>query len=310
MKPEDRAVDGVYSDLSQLLALRRSVSAATSAARVKQGRTEGMRLSRQRGRGLSFEELRHYRPGDDCRLLDWKATRRTGQPLVRVFTEERERPVWLLVDQRSGMFFGSQRRMKSVFAAELAALIGWEAHQQGDRVGSVIITNDAIRPWRPQRTQAQLLDWLKQLVACNHRLRAGAAPAPQRLPDALAEAKALIAHDARIYLLSDLDGWSDDCLALVGALRRHNEVAVLAIADPLEQQLPPGCWHFADHRGELSVDLGRSGVAQRYRENAEQRRQSIRTGLRRRQVDYIELDCQSDPAIQWRQVRVRSGGGV
>ena len=77
---------------------------------------------RLRGRGLSFEELRHYQPGDDVRLIDWRATARRGSAHVRVYNEERERPVLVVVDQRFPMFFGSRRAMKSVVAAELAAL--------------------------------------------------------------------------------------------------------------------------------------------------------------------------------------------
>jgi len=74
----------------------------------------GRHASRLRGRGLDFEELRHYRQGDDVRNIDWKATARLRSPHVRVFTEERERPVLLVLDQRSPMFFGSRRAMKSV----------------------------------------------------------------------------------------------------------------------------------------------------------------------------------------------------
>ena len=71
-----------------------------------------------RGRGLNFEELRHYRPGDDIRAMDWKVTQRTGKPHIKVFTEERERNVYLAIDQRMTMFFGSSHKMKSVIAAE------------------------------------------------------------------------------------------------------------------------------------------------------------------------------------------------
>ena len=82
----------------------------------------GRHASRLRGRGLAFEELRHYRQGDDVRTIDWKATARLRSPHVRVYNEERERPVLLVVDQRRPMFFGSRRAMKSVAAAEVAAL--------------------------------------------------------------------------------------------------------------------------------------------------------------------------------------------
>ena len=77
----------------------------------------GRHASRLRGRGLNFEEMRDYLPGNDIRSIDWKATARTGRPHVRVFTEERDRPALLVVDQRMSMFFGSQLNMKSVTAA-------------------------------------------------------------------------------------------------------------------------------------------------------------------------------------------------
>ena len=79
----------------------------------------GRHASRLRGRGLNFEEMRDYLPGDDIRSIDWKATARTGSPHVRVFTEERDRPALLVVDQRMSMFFGSRLNMKSVTAADM-----------------------------------------------------------------------------------------------------------------------------------------------------------------------------------------------
>ena len=82
----------------------------------------GRHASRLRGRGLNFEEIRRYLPGDDTRNMDWKVTARMRKPHVRVYTEERDRPCLLVVDQRQSMFFGTRRCMKSVAAAEVAAL--------------------------------------------------------------------------------------------------------------------------------------------------------------------------------------------
>ncbi|HOY58120.1 MAG TPA: DUF58 domain-containing protein, partial [Verrucomicrobiota bacterium] len=87
----------------------------------------GRHASRLRGRGLAFEELRPYVPGDDVRSMDWKATARLRAPHVRVYSEERERPMLLVVDQRRPMFFGSRRAMKSVTAAQTAAVAAWRA---------------------------------------------------------------------------------------------------------------------------------------------------------------------------------------
>jgi len=114
--------DNIYTDINQL---RRLQYLAKGFSFLPQqpvnSLLSGKNSSKLRGRGLNFEELRHYRPGDDIRSMDWKTTRRTGKPHIKVYTEERERNVYLLVDQRSTMFFGSTNKMKSVIAAELAA---------------------------------------------------------------------------------------------------------------------------------------------------------------------------------------------
>ena len=98
----------------------------------------GRHATRIRGRGLDFDELRAYQPGDDVRSIDWKVTARTRKPHTRVYTDERERRVLLVVDQRLAMFFGTRVQMKSVTAAELAALLAWHVVDAGDRVGAVV----------------------------------------------------------------------------------------------------------------------------------------------------------------------------
>src|SRR5210317_2342592 len=120
----------------------------------------GRHASRLRGRGLNFEELRHYRPGDDIRTMDWKVTNRTGKPHVRVYTEERERPVLLVVDQRVSMFFGSQRAMKSAVAAEIAALAAWRVLSVGDRVGAILFNDSRTIEAKPSRNERKIIGWL------------------------------------------------------------------------------------------------------------------------------------------------------
>ena len=113
---------GVTTTLDALVRLKHKAQGFTFLPRQPMhSLLAGKHASRLRGRGLNFEEIRNYFPGDDIRAMDWKATQRTGKPHVRVYTEERDRPAFVVVDQRAGMFFGSQRSMKSVTAAELAA---------------------------------------------------------------------------------------------------------------------------------------------------------------------------------------------
>ena len=128
---------GAYTTLADLARLRYDARGFSYLpGQPVQSLLSGRKRSRLRGRGLDFDELRHYRPGDDIRTMDWRVTNRTGKPHVRVYTEERDRPVMAIVDQRLPMFFGSRVRMKSVAAAEMAALTAWRVLDVGDRIGA------------------------------------------------------------------------------------------------------------------------------------------------------------------------------
>src|SRR6476659_1912324 len=132
----DAAQTGVYVDLEHLIMLeQRGRRVSLLPRQPVQSLLSGRYASRMRGRGLNFEEIRDYRLGDDIRSIDWKVTQRLGKPHIRVFNEERDRAGLLVVDQRLSMFFGSKLTMKSVTAAETAAIVAWRILNVGDRVG-------------------------------------------------------------------------------------------------------------------------------------------------------------------------------
>ncbi|MEP4079615.1 DUF58 domain-containing protein [Haloferula sp.] len=198
----------------------------------------GRHSSRLRGRGLAFEELRHYHPGDDIRTIDWKATARLRKPHVRIFSEERERPVLLVVDQRTPMFFGSRRAMKSVAAAEFAALAAWRALEGGDRVGGIVFNEDEITSLRPQRGSTQALRLFHEIERYNQRLAKSPAPNGKvTLNEALSAALRRATHDHLVILITDLDGADDDTQRLTTQLNAHNDLIVTAVYDPLGIQL-------------------------------------------------------------------------
>src|SRR5262249_54987614 len=133
---------GVYASVEQLVALKSRARGFSFLPRQPvHSLLAGRHASRLRGRGLNFDEIRRYQPGDDIRQIDWKVTARTRKTHSRVYTEERERTTLLLVDQRLSMFFGSVRSMKSVTAAEAAALAAWRVLSQQDRVGAVVFND-------------------------------------------------------------------------------------------------------------------------------------------------------------------------
>lgn len=223
----------------------------------------GRHASRLRGRGLSFEELRHYAPGDDVRTIDWKATARLRSTHVRVYTEERERPVLLVVDQRRPMFFGSRRAMKSVAAAEVAALGAWRTLAAGDRVGGIVFNEAEIVDVRPHRSRTRVLGLLHGVVRLNQAL-ASAAPAigDVTLNRALEAALRRATHDHLVVLVSDFDGADDQTQHLATRLAAHNDVLAVAIYDPLGASLRgiPGM-HATDRGATYALPSGAAFAA-------------------------------------------------
>jgi uncharacterized protein (DUF58 family) len=211
----------------------------------------GRHASRLRGRGLAFEELRHYHQGDDVRTIDWKATARLRSPHVRVYSEERERPVLLVVDQRRPMFFGSRRAMKSVTAAEVAALGAWRALRTGDRVGGIVFNEAEIIDLRPHRSQTQVLRILHEVVRLNHTLAAKApASCGITLNHALEAALRRANHDHLVVLISDFDGADEETQRLATRIAAHNDLLAVAIYDPLGVSLQPQPGMVAESGGE------------------------------------------------------------
>ena len=198
----------------------------------------GHHASRLRGRGLIFDELRRYQPGDDVRSIDWKATARLRTPQIRVYNEERERPVLLIVDQRDSMFFGSRRTMKSVLAAEATALAGWRAFMSGDRVGGLVFNDSQMSPVRPRAGQTSLLRLFHEVARMNLLLEKGTdAKSSSKLNQALEQALQQAHHDHLVILISDLDGADDETRRLATLIAAHNDLLVVATYDPLGANL-------------------------------------------------------------------------
>jgi len=216
----------------------------------------GRHASRLRGRGLTFEELRRYRPGDDIRSIDWRATARLRSAHVRVYSEERDRPVLLVVDQRTTMFFGSARTTKATVAAEAAALAAWRTVDRGDRVGAVVFDDEECVQIKPHRSRSTVLRICHELVRMNERLSAERRSDNPggRLNDALQHATNVAKHDHLVILVTDYNGDDERTRELTTRLAAHNDVLAVLVYDPLGAQLPAsGKMEATDGRRRLSI---------------------------------------------------------
>ncbi|NKL77632.1 DUF58 domain-containing protein [Rhizobium leguminosarum] len=235
------AGDGVYVSTEQLVALE---ARARDLRFVQKSRSHqqlaGRMSSAVRGRGLTFEELRNYLPGDDIRSIDWRVTARTTKPVVRVYSEEKERPALILVDQRINMFFGSRRSMKSVTAAEAAMLCGWRILGSGDRVGGFVFGDGGTSEVKPHRSRDAVIAFADRIAEKNKELRADAASAAAAGQlDAVLETVSNIAHhDHLVVLISDFDGHTARTRDLLLRLSSRNDVVCILVYDPFLLELP------------------------------------------------------------------------
>lgn len=238
----------------------------------------GRHGSRVRGRGLDFEELRQYLPGDDVRTIDWKVTARSRRPFVRVYTEEKDRPVTLVVDQRINMFFGSARAMKSVTAAEAAALCAWRALADGDRVGSLLFDDANVVEHRPQRDRGSMLRWLGTLAGMNQALAANSPAARNgaQLDRALDAAVRVAQHDHLVIVCTDCDGLGQRTEDLLRKLTIRNDVVLLFVHDPFFSKLPHlGALVVTDGALQVELRMGAGHARQKITEGADARLASI-----------------------------------
>lgn len=238
----DQSKQGIYVSLDELMKLRTLSQGFNFLPKQPvHSLLTGQKTSKLRGRGLNFEELRRYLPGDDVRNIDWKVTARMrGEAHVRVYTEERDRSCLLIVDQRINMFFGSEKSMKSVTAAETAAIAAWRIVSAKDRVGALVFNDTEIREIRPGGSNKNVIQVLKQIVTLNHKLSARDSQKQNadQLNQTLKKAAALAKHDYLVVLVSDLQGSNSETKRLLTRISEHNDVLIGFIHDSMEKELP------------------------------------------------------------------------
>ena len=278
---------GAYVDTQDLLALRASSVAKRSRKRANV--RQGERLSRVRGRGMDFAEVRAYQPGDDVRTIDWRVTARRNKPHTKVFQEERERPTLIVIDQTRPLFFGSRVRLKSVAAAEIASRLAWRSLTNNDRVGGIVIGNDATAVHRPRRSSRSVARLLNDLASCNQRLNASA-PLNQQFQDILPQVAQLARSGHRIYLITDCYGLAQTDRQRLLKLSRHNEVHGYFVFDPLERELPPANrYHVKDQRNAVQFHSGNSALRRDYRKRFEAQLAGLQTLCRDTRISYNRM---------------------
>jgi uncharacterized protein (DUF58 family) len=286
---------GTALNMKELIRLRAAARGLELSARRRALSVQaGGYLSAYRGRGLEFDEVRAYQGGDDARSIDWRVTARRGQPYTKLFREERERPVLLLVDLHPGMYFGSRQQFKSVLAGHLAALLAWAAARSGDRLGGVVSAEAGHREIHPAPRETGVLRLLRSLVQLQPAAPGGRNPG--RLDGALKRLVRVALPGSMVVVLSDFAELGDEADKYFGALARHNDLIGAFLYDPLEADPPPPGNYRMGVEGEwLSLDTARSSIVSRWRQQFHDHRESVKGLCRRHGAHYMEAATAAAP---------------
>ena len=287
----------LYPDLNELVSYK-NLKFALPSRHSSRSAVSGIQYSLFRGRGLEFESVRKYVPGDDIRALDWRVTARTGLPHIKIFQEERQRSTLLCIDMNAAMRFGTRCTFKSVQAARAAALLGWQGIARSDRVSACLFGDvpGGIELFKSKNSRTLLYKVLKRL----------AEPLVESHDISMEKILSYLAQTTQagslIYLISDFMRIDQmrEIAESAEELRRKNTLIFISINDPADENLfPIGIFGFCGlEKGadgeKMWVDTDNFAGRKAYAFQWERNRDSLRGLTSRAHIPLIQLTTESD----------------
>ena len=307
--------DGIHLTAAELISLRPRCHALRLPMRqAAASALAGAYRSRFRGRGVDFLESRNYQPGDDIRNMDWRVTARTGKAHTKVFQEERERPVLIVLDASPSLYFGTRRRLKSVAAGQMAAAIAWSAVRRGDRIGGFLFAPGRHRELRPAGGRRGAMRMIQGLVDWLQPERSPADVSVQRtepLSAALERVRHAVRPGSLVVIISDFFNLDEACNRHLSRLRQHNDVIGCQVLDAAEYRLPAGRYPITDGAQATVMDTARATSRARYEAMGRQHLDEPRRLFQKHQCGWLVLNSDDDPVdVLGRELRILVGRPV
>ncbi|PCJ16899.1 MAG: hypothetical protein COB04_09790 [Gammaproteobacteria bacterium] len=311
-QPVTRGIEGVtchFSDLvrlhqpaSELLFKRFPRSAASISGEIR---------SLFRGQGMEFCESRVYQQGDDVRTMDWRVTARTTVPHVKVFQDEKERPVFLLVDQSPSMHFGSRRQFKSVQASKVAALLGWAGVELGDKVGGGVIRPDRIFEIKPLLGDKSILTLFKNMAFetpfrrapepgqgttnAESELLSNAVPVDRTLEEGIRRVSQRARRGSLVFVISDFYGFDESTERALFELHKGRDVVLILVSDPIEKQiLPAGQYQVSNGIDALALNYADENTRRKPYLEFFTRKQTLQTFCQQYRLRFMEVSTEQN----------------
>jgi hypothetical protein len=294
------AKDRLIPDIQSLLALRYQahLMRMRSQKRVN-NQLSGHYVSFFKGRGFDFNEIRPYQPGDEIRHIDWRVTARTGKPYTRLYNEEKERPIFILMDYTHSMQFGTFKTFKSILGAHIASLLAWSAYMNHDRVGGIIFNDDHYVHQKPVSARTGLLHYMHSLADPNFMKIIN--PSYNTLMERyIQKLSHMTSPGSLIYIISDFNFYNDKetekILKQYAYLSMHCEVLNINIYDQLERQLPNQSVAFTDpqKRHTLKLDGTQAKIQSQFKNIYHQRQNFLKQLYNRYGINFINLSTYDD----------------
>ncbi|WP_440904376.1 DUF58 domain-containing protein [Catenovulum sp. SX2] len=277
-----------------------------------QARLAGQYVSAHKGRGMEFDEVRHYQPGDDIRMIDWRVTARTNVTHTKLFREERERPVFIVTDLSESMQFGSQLMFKSVQASHLASLMAWSVNRMGDRLGGIVFNEQQHSEQKPKARTPAVLHYLHHLQQMTKQISEQtdeqtaniSAKSDNHFTQTCMRLRRLARPGSLVIIISDFHNLNEVAAKHLTLLSQHCELMAYRIFDPMEQALPKFAGRMnlpVEYNGEQGVvTLGDKKIAQSYQTEYQQMIEQQDTWLRRCRCTAINVSAGEPLEVQLR----------
>lgn len=246
-----------------------------------------------KGRGMDFDEVREYVPGDEIRTIDWNVTARTGRPFVKKYTEERELTLLLLVDLSASGHFGSRLSTKRERAAEVASVLAFSAIRNNDKVGLILFTDEIEQYLPPKKGRRHVLRVVREILFFEPKRRG------TNLVRVLRFAHQVVRRQAVAFLLSDFlgpspeEGSKGELRRALELVHRRHDLVAMVVSDHRESELPRigrVTLEDAETGEQIEVDTSDEEVRDRFRHQTEERREDLRQTLRATGIDTLEID--------------------
>lgn len=295
--------NGLFATLEELIEQRRYVS---HIGHLKPQKTTSLQAgdvkSAFKGRGMELEEIRSYAYGDDVRDIDWRVTARKEQPYTKLYAEERDREVYVLLDLSAHMVFGTRQELKSVSAAKITALLGWMSLVNKDRFGCMVFDGQRYWLFKPQNSQANMMVILKKIASVSRDILHKGAD-EMNLARAVEFLQQNIKRQAIVFVVSDFNEFGDDLKKSLAALAHKSRVFCVNVFDVLEEKAPKAGEYMAEDKGEqLIFDTKSKYFQKEYRDYFKAKREETGRFCREFRAEYMEV--RTDMPL-YRQLKIR-----